>query len=175
MSEPATEDVRESIAREAGAELEAAVGTIRHCLEQLSEEQVWWRPAEEMNSIANLILHLCGNLRQWIVSGIGGAEDVRNRPAEFSERGPIPKSELLEQLAGTVAEAKGTLLDASAANLLQPRRIQSFETNGVGAVFHSVSHFRGHTQEIVHLTRVQLGPAYRYAFVPKTPEQGSAG
>ncbi len=154
-------------------ELDNAVNKIIHCLDQLSEEQVWWRPTESMNSIANLIFHLCGNVRQWIIAGVGGAEDTRNRPQEFSERGPIPKVELLRRLNTTVVETKVTLENVSPADLMQPHRIQGFEVTGVAAIFHSVSHFQGHTQEIIHMTRCQLGEEYRFDFVPKTPEDGA--
>ncbi len=124
-----------------------------------------------MNSVANLILHLCGNVRQWIIAGVGEVEDARNRPHEFSERGPIPKDELLRRLNTTVAEAKTTLENVSDLDLLQPRRIQGFDVTGIAAIFHSVSHFQGHTQEIIHMTRFQLGEEYRFDFVPKTPEE----
>jgi hypothetical protein len=68
----------------------------------LNDEQLWWRSQPSLNCIGNLILHLCGNLRQWIVSGVGGAADLRDRPAEFAERGPIAKEELLNWLEGVV-------------------------------------------------------------------------
>src|SRR6266702_8297067 len=71
---------------------------IERCLEVLTDEQIWWRANPQSNSIGNLILHLSGNVRQWIVSGLGGAADGRDRPAEFSEHGPIPKDELLRKL-----------------------------------------------------------------------------
>jgi hypothetical protein len=154
-------------------ELDDAVEKIAHCLGQLTSEQVWWRPSPSMNSIANLILHLCGNVRQWITAGVGGAKDVRNRPLEFSEQGPIETDELLRRLKVTVAEAKSAIANASTADLVDRRQIQGFEVTGIGAVIYSVAHFRGHVQEIVHLTRSQLGDAYRFDFVPKTPEQGA--
>lgn len=157
----------------AAEELDAAARTIHHCLRQLTDEQVWWRPAASMNSIANLVLHMCGNVRQWIVAGVGGAVDNRDRPAEFSEQGPIPKDELLDRLDRTLIDAKAAMAGASGAELLRVRRIQGFETNGIGAIFHSVAHFRGHTQEIVHMTRCQLGDAYQFAFVPESREQGA--
>ena len=75
----------------ASQELTKALERIKHCLGQLTDEQIWQREAESMNSIGNLILHLCGNLRQWIVAGIGGEQDLRRRPNEFSERGAISK------------------------------------------------------------------------------------
>ena len=126
-----------------------------------------------MNSVANIILHLCGNLRQWIVAGLGGGMDTRNRPAEFSERGPIPKDELLRKLETTVGEARAKLERQSARALIEIRRIQSFNVTGLAAIFDSVSHFRGHAQEIIHITRSQLGDDYQFAWKPKTPEEGA--
>ena len=172
--QPTSEQVAAAVAAEAGRELSAALGKIKHCLGQLTDEQVWWRPAESMNSIANILLHLEGNLRQWIVSGIGRAHDTRNRPSEFAQRGPIAKAELLAHLETAVSEAQAALSRATAADLLRPRRIQGFDVTGVGAIFDSVPHFRGHTQEIIHMTRSQLGTAYRLAWTPTTPEQGIA-
>jgi uncharacterized protein DUF1572 len=157
----------------AAHELESALMRIRHCLGQLNDEQVWWRSQPNLNSIGNLILHLCGNLRQWIVSGLGGASDVRNRPAEFAERGPISKAELLGRLETAVEEAKRVLAGVSTRQLVELRRIQGFDVNGATAIFDSVPHFRGHTQEIVHITRLQLGDAYTFAWTPTTPEQGA--
>jgi Protein of unknown function (DUF1572) len=158
----------------AAQELTSALDRIKHCLAQLSDEQVWQCAHPSLNSIGNLILHLCGNLRQWIVSGIGGTADVRNRPAEFAERGPIPKTELLQKLEGVVGEAKRALVGITARQLLEIRRIQGWDVTGLTAIFDSVPHFRGHTQEIVHMTRLQLGDAYKFAWSPATPEQGAS-
>src|SRR5262245_14205809 len=107
--QPTTEQFAAAVADAASQALTDAVDPIKHCLGQLSDEQVWRRPSESMNSIGNLILHLCGNVRQWIVAGIGGEPDARQRPMEFAERGPIPKAELLRRLDEVVAEAKAVL------------------------------------------------------------------
>lgn len=155
-----------AVGNEAAKELTSALGRIKHCLAQLSDEQVWWRSRPELNSIGNLLLHLCGNVRQWIVSGLGVAADIRNRPAEFAERGPIPKEELLRRLDQVVDEAKAVLGRLAAGRLLEIRHIQEFDVTGLAALFDSVPHFRGHTQEIVLLTRLQLGAAYRFAWTP---------
>jgi hypothetical protein len=152
--------------------LDQAVLRIEHCTEQLTEEQVWWRPNEDMNSIGNLVLHLTGNVRQWIVAGLGGQADVRNRPAEFSERGPMAKAELLERLKSVVAEGKEVLARATAEDLLSKRRIQGFDKTGWGAIFDCLPHFKGHTQEIICLTRMQLGSPYRMYWQPQTADQG---
>jgi hypothetical protein len=153
---------------------------IEHCASQLSDEQVWWRPRQgegggEMNSIANLMLHLAGNLRQWIISGVGGAKYVRNRPAEFADRSRAPAADVLVKLRQTVKEADAVLARLRAEDLTQPRRIQGFDTTVLAATFDTIAHFRGHTQEIIHMTREQLGPAYRFDFVPEGKEQESAG
>ena len=158
----------------AAHELDAALTRIKHCLGQLTDEQVWMRSEPGLNSIGNLILHLSGNLRQWIVAGVGGFPDTRNRPAEFAERGSIPKEELIRRLEGAVEEAKRVLAGVDAQHIVTPRRIQGFDVTGAAAIFDSVPHFRGHTQEIVHMTRLQLGDSYQFAWTPTTPEEGAA-
>ena len=167
-----------AVGTEAANELASALTRIKHCTDQLTDEQVWRRsqPALgsiELNSIGNLILHLCGNVRQWIIAGIGGAEDVRHRPSEFSERGPIAKAELLRRLETAVEEAKAVLKRATAAELVRVRRIQGADLTALEALFNSVPHFRGHTQEIIHMTRLLLGDAYKMAWTPTTVEEGA--
>ena len=161
------------VGTETANELSSALAKIKHCLGQLTDEQVWWRYRPSLNSIGNLILHLCGNVRQWIVAGLGAAVDSRDRPAEFAERGPIPKEELLRKLEAVVDEASAVLARQTARQLLDARRIQGFDVTGLAAVFDSVPHFRGHTQEIVSLTRLQLGDAYKFAWEPTAPEQAA--
>jgi hypothetical protein len=167
------DELATAVGSEAGNELSSALDKIKHCLGQLTEEQVWWRSQPSMNSIGNLILHLCGNVRQWIIAGLGGAVDRRDRPAEFSERGPIPKDELLHRLEAVVDEAKAVLGRLTARRLLEARCIQGFDVTGLGAIFDSVPHFRGHTQEIISMTRLRLGDAYKFAWAPTTTEQGA--
>jgi hypothetical protein len=167
------DELAAAVGAEAANELTKALDRIKHCLGQLTDEQVWRRAQPSLNSIGNLLLHLCGNLRQWIVAGLGGAADVRDRPAEFAERGPIPKGELLRRLDTVVGEAKQVLAGLPARQLLEVRRIQGFDVTGLAAVFDSVPHFRGHTQEIVHMTRLQLGDTYQFSWRPTTQEQGA--
>jgi hypothetical protein len=167
-----SETVGQAYVTEARQRLAQCTDRIRHCLAQLDDAQVWWRPAESMNSIGNLLLHLAGNVRQWIVSGVGGVPDVRDRPSEFAERGAVPKAELLRRLDAVTREADAVLARVEDGQLLAPRRIQGFDLTVLAAIFDCVAHFQGHTQEIVHLTRQQLGDAYRFAWTPATPEQG---
>lgn len=167
------DDVTRIVIMEAKGVFDQCLEKIGHCLSQLSDEQVWWRPHESQNSIGNLILHLTGNVRQWIVSGLGGKDDVRDRPGEFSERDPISADTLLARLVATVDEAKGVLGRSSSEDMLIERRIQGFDVSGWKALFDSLPHFKGHTQEIICLTRMQLGEGYRFHWQPQTPEQGA--
>ena len=168
------DEVAAAVGTEAANELASALAKIKHCLGQLTDEQVWWHSRPSLNSIGNLILHLCGNLRQWIVAGLGGAADSRDRPAEFTELGPIPREELLRKLEAVVGEARAVLARQTARQLLEARRIQGFDVTGLAAVFDTVPHFRGHTQEIIGMTRLLLGDAYQFAWQPTTAEQGAA-
>jgi hypothetical protein len=167
------DELARAIGAEAGAALADCVGLIRHCLDQLTDQQVWRREGDDRNSIGNLILHLCGNVRQWLISGVGGATDVRDRPREFAERGPIGKAELLRQLEAVVRDASAALASIRSDQLMRKCRIQGFEVSGLGAVFSAVPHFKGHTQEIVHMTRDLLGSRYHFHWVPAGPDQGA--
>ena len=168
-------DVGELFLTTARESLAEGLRKIEHCTRQLSEEQVWWRPREGMNSVGNLILHLAGNVRQWVVAGVGGARDIRNRPEEFMDRSELPKNNIVSMLRSAVREADVVMERANPLKLDDPRRIQGFDTTVLAAIFDSVAHFRGHSQEIVHMTRVQLGAKYQFDFVPKGPEQEAAG
>jgi len=163
----ANEKLIEAIRVEAVHELASAARIVHHCLDQLDEAQTWWRPVESMNSVGNLVLHICGNVRQWIVSGVGGEPDHRRRQAEFDQREPLAQDVLRDLVNSTLEAARATLAEATVDDLLSQRVVQGFEVNGLRAVFHSMSHFRGHVQEIVHLTRAQLGDDYRFDFVPR--------
>jgi hypothetical protein len=167
------DELATAVGSEAGNELASALVRIKHCLGQLTDDQVWWRSRPSLNSIGNLVLHLCGNARQWVVVGLGGAADTRDRPAEFTELGPIPREELLRRLEAVVDEAREVLARQTARQLLEARRIQGFDVTGLAAIFDSVPHFRGHAQEIVNMTRLQLGDTYKFAWAPTTPEQGA--
>src|SRR5262249_2336251 len=128
------DDLTAAVRAEAAIELTEANDKIKHCLGQLNDSQVWWRPQPTMNCIGNLILHLCGNVRQWVVAGLGGAADVRNRASEFAERGPIPKAELSKRLETLVGEAKEVLERLTPREMLEGRCIQGFDVTGLGAL-----------------------------------------
>jgi len=130
---------------------------IERCLEKLSDEQIWWRANEESNSIGNLILHLCGNARQWIVCGVGSAPDARNRDAEFEQRDLIPRDELVTLLRTTLADVRTTLQSVDPSTLLEYRKIQGNNVDILEAVFHVTEHFSMHTGQIILLTKLLTG------------------
>jgi uncharacterized damage-inducible protein DinB len=126
---------------------------LRQCVESLTDEQVWWRPNEACNSIGNLILHLNGNVRQWIVASFNRTEDQRNRPAEFGERDLIAASALLEKLGTTLEEASGVLARLTSDDLLARYEIQGYQSSGLDVVYHVVEHFGMHYGQIVYITK----------------------
>ncbi len=127
---------------------------IERCLEKLTDEQIWWRANEESNSIGNLVLHLCGNARQWIVSGVGGRPDARIRDAEFEQREVISRDELLTLLRSTLAEIETVLRSLNPALLLDRRKIQGDDVDLLEAIFHVTEHFSMHTGQIILLTKL---------------------
>lgn len=130
---------------------------IERCLSVLSDEQIWWRANSESNSIGNLLLHLSGNVRQWIVVGLGGADDSRNRDAEFAQRDAIPRAELLDRLRQVLGEADGTLGQFDVERLLDRFTIQKSDVSALAAIFHVVEHFSMHTGQIIMLTKMLAG------------------
>lgn len=168
------DEVTQTVVHEAIGCLDDCVARIEHATRQLDDAQIWERHDDAMNSIGNLLLHLCGNLRQWIICGLGGAADDRDRPAEFAQREAIPREDLLYGIRATVEEAKEVLMQADAVAMLQPRHVQGFKLNGWGVVFNSIPHFQGHTQEIIAMTRMQLGDAYTFHWQPTTTEEGAS-
>lgn len=127
------------------------------CLDSLSDEDIWWRMNAASNSIGNLVLHLCGNARQWIVAGVGRAPDARVRQAEFDQRAVIPGTELAERLKATIADVDAVLAAVDPATLLETRTIQGLDTTVMGAIYHVVEHFSTHTGQILMLTKQRTG------------------
>ena len=120
----------------------------------MSDEQIWWRPNEESNSIGNLVLHLCGNARQWIVSGVGGSPDRRERDAEFAQRDAIDRAELLALLRTTLGDVESVLKNLPSETLLERRAIQGSDVDVIEAIFHVTEHFSMHTGQIIMMTKM---------------------
>jgi uncharacterized damage-inducible protein DinB len=132
----------------------------------LSEEQLWWRPNERSNSIANLLLHLDGNLTQWCLGGLLGEPFERHRGAEFAARAG-GGAELVARLAATVARCRAGLRGLDPAALARELTIQGYQMDGRGALFHAVEHMSYHTGQIVLLAKALLAPAVELEFYPQ--------
>lgn len=139
---------------------------IIRCLETLSQDQIWWRPHRTSNSIGNMVLHLAGNVRQWIISGLGHQPDHRDRDGEFKELGPVPSRLLIRRLKTTVAEACRVLAGISSRDLEREFRIQGFRVTGLTAIAHVTEHFAYHTGQIIYATKLLRGVDLGFTRLP---------
>ncbi len=152
-----SDDLRDALVREVLFRLyDECLPRIIKCLDQLDDVRIWWRPNESSNSIGNLVLHLCGNVHQWIYSGLGAYADNRRRQAEFDEKGPISKEELISQLTSTMAMVKPVITNIPVGELLNRRPVQTFEETGLTILIHVTEHFSYHTGQIAYITKMLL-------------------
>ena len=135
---------------------------IERAIEGLSVENVWSRANPESNSIGNLILHLNGNIRQWIVSGLGRDQDIRERQKEFDAQSGVDGVELLQHLRATVNAADRVLASIDVSTLLEPRRIQSYDVTVMQAIYAVVEHFSMHAGQIILLAKMFKGDLRLY-------------
>jgi uncharacterized damage-inducible protein DinB len=128
---------------------------------QLEEQDVWKRSNKASNSMGNLILHLCGNITQYVISSLGETEDIRERDIEFDAQSGLSKVELLKKLYNTVNKAKDVIENTTSKEWLKKRVVQGFNFSGIGVVFHAVEHYSYHTGQIAfwvkHLKNRDLG------------------
>jgi len=127
---------------------------IEKCLGMLSEEEVWQKPNHNSNAIGNLILHLCGNITQYIISSLGEKEDLRNRDYEFEAQGGLSKSALIKKLNHVVQKASGIISNLDHKKLLHVFSVQGFELTGIGIIIHVVEHYSYHTGQISLYTKL---------------------
>ncbi|MCP4642787.1 MAG: DUF1572 domain-containing protein [bacterium] len=146
---------------------------ITHSLSQLTDEQVWHEPSPGVNSIGTIIVHLCGNLRQWFLHGLGGEEDVRDRPKEFQKTDRVAKEDLLARLDDIVSHVVAVLDGIAPNSLLAPCQIQGFEVTGLSAIYSTVTHLEGHSLQIAYVAHQQLGTSYEPFWRPESAEQGA--
>jgi hypothetical protein len=126
---------------------------LKECVAPLGEEQIWWRPNDASNSIGNLLLHLNGNVGQWLVASFNKDEDKRNRPAEFAAKGDATAAELLARL-GTTLDAAASVLDRlTVEELLASYEIQGHHVRGIDAVYQVVEHFGLHYGQIIYVAK----------------------
>jgi uncharacterized damage-inducible protein DinB len=135
---------------------------IEKCLKDLSDEDVWWRAHETNNSIGNIVLHLAGNIRQWVYQYLGENQFQRNRDKEFSERSHIPKDELLKHLHSAVEDVDAVLRDLATTKLSNRYSIQGYDVTGLEVVLHVTEHFSYHAGQIVYITKLRTGKDLKF-------------
>jgi uncharacterized damage-inducible protein DinB len=135
---------------------------LRLAVEALGDDGLWWRANEHSNSVGNLLLHLNGNVRQWILGGVGGRPDVRHRAAEFAARGGPSASALLAELDRTLDEVDGVLAGLTDEHLLETRTIQGRQISVLGAIFHVVEHFSQHLGQIILIAKLRAPGAINF-------------
>lgn len=129
---------------------------IMACLDLLDESQIWLKPNLALNSTGNLVLHLCGNITQYIISTLGGAPDLRNRDAEFAAIGGKTKEELKSIFNHAIAQSILCIENASDTDLATHKKVQIYELTGVGIIIHVTEHLSYHTGQIALLTKLLL-------------------
>jgi uncharacterized damage-inducible protein DinB len=142
--------------------LEQLHGRIQDCLARLTPDQVWTRNSDNENAVGNLVLHLSGNVRQWIGSGVAGLLDNRQRDAEFDARGGMAPTELTELVKTRVAEAADIIRAVPAVRLTERITPQGYDVTVLEAIAHVVEHFSMHTGQIILLTKMLTGEDLAY-------------
>ncbi len=137
--------------------LEMMTGHLGVCLSRLTDAQIWERHGAHENAVGNLVLHLCGNMRQWAIAGVGEAKDIRDRDAEFSADGGMGAEELMGRFALTVAETRGIFAGLAAERLLDRINPQNGEVSVLDAVYQVVGHVQQHVGQIILLTKQMTG------------------
>ncbi|HEV8147101.1 MAG TPA: DUF1572 family protein [Bryobacteraceae bacterium] len=130
---------------------------IEACVAKLTPTQLWSRDWAHQNAVGNLLLHLTGNVRQWIVCGVGGELDTRQRQTEFDARGGIATEELIAGLRSAIDAAIAVIGRVTPAQLSEPLKIQGYDVNVLQAIYHVVEHFSGHTGQIIFATKFLTG------------------
>lgn len=131
-----------------------SIPRIEKCLEMLNDDEIWRRGNSSVVSVGNLVLHLCGNARQWICAALGGETDQRKRDEEFGEKGPIPKTLLVEKLRQLKQDIEPVIANLNAEDLERVYEVQVFQESGVSVLVHVIEHFSYHTGQITTLTKL---------------------
>ncbi len=149
----ANEELAARFTAYAAAKLRQHMDQLARVVPLLDPAEVWHRVNAQTNSVGNLLLHLTGNVQQWLLAGLAGEPFERDRPAEFAARTGPPADELLRRLAGAVARGCEIIARMTADELARERTIQGYRVTGLVAVFHVVEHFAGHTGQVVHMVK----------------------
>lgn len=139
-----------------------SVPRIKKCLAQLSEDEIWHRPNENVVSVGNLVLHLGGNLRQWVLSSLGGQPDHRQRDREFDETEPVPTAELVRSMDSLMREVEEVLDQLTPQDLVTVRPVQGYQETGLAILMHVTEHFSYHTGQITYYVKTRKNVDLQY-------------
>ncbi len=136
------------------------------CMDQLDDAQVWYRPNSASNAIGNLVLHLAGNLRQWILSGVGARPDTRDRPAEFSATAGHTRRQLVALLHEVVEQSCELIEQMPSERLGEKKTIQGDEVTLAYALVMAVSHLGLHVGQIQYIGKMLLSDSFKTSWKP---------
>ncbi len=133
---------------------EESMFRLKKCLTELTEAQIWYRPNKSSNSVGNLVLHLHGNVRQWVVAGLGKNKDIRERQQEFDEQGPVPVAKMLADMEQLMIEVDAILDNTTSADLLEVRNVQGYQESGLSILVHITEHFSYHIGQMTYIVKM---------------------
>ena len=145
--------------------LEEAVATV-------PADKLWWRPHDDITSVGNLLVHLEGNSRQWLLGALGGGSTERARGAEFAAREGDDATTLCAKLRATIEASYPVLRAMTDADLAHTYVIQGFDVTGLAAVYHVLEHFGWHTGQIVWIAKATAGAGHGLAFYDDAALEG---
>lgn len=137
--------------------LELYLSQIETCLDRLTPEQIWARHSENENAVGNLVLHLEGNIRQWILGGVGGQPDARDRYSEFEARAGAGPVELKRHIRAAIDEATVIVRGLPHERLTERIHPQGSDVSVLAAIYQAVQHLSGHAFQIMLLTKLHTG------------------
>jgi len=135
--------------------IEESIPRIEKCLGLLTEEELWYKPNANSNSVGNIILHLCGNVRQWLGAGLGNLPKIRRRDEEFSTKGGFNKKELLEKLKEVQKMSEEVLAKLTPDDLLATHEVQVYQETGLSILVHVTEHFSYHVGQITYFVKAK--------------------
>ena len=139
--------------------LRQMTGYVEDCVLKLDADKVWQGP---QNSVGNLVLHLCGNVRQWIGCSLGGEPDVRQRDREFAVESRVSTEELHFLLNGTMGEALSILEKFPPERLTERVSTQDGERFALEVIYLVVGHFQQHAGQIIYATKLLTGEDLKF-------------
>lgn len=136
---------------------EESLTRIVQCIDILDDKQLWYAPNLVTNSVGNLVLHLTGNIRQYLCHGIGGKVDVRERDKEFIPNQTLNATDLKQQISSAIFDGLTCVNAIQSDDWLSEIRVQVFNMNKFSALIHVIEHTSYHVGQITHLTKMQTG------------------